>query len=42
MPGIAVARWHGALCVSHKGYLSKEDALADLGITEDALQPIAP
>ena len=42
MPGIAVARWHDALCVSHKGYLSKEDALAELDIAEDALQPMAP
>ena len=42
MPGISVAAWRGALCVSHMGYLNKEDALAELNVAEDALQPIAP
>jgi SnoaL-like domain len=42
MPGFGVARWRDGLCVSHKGYPRKEDALAELGVSEDALQPIAP
>jgi ketosteroid isomerase-like protein len=42
MMAFGVATWRDALCVSHKGYPNKEDALKDLGISEDALDPIAP
>jgi ketosteroid isomerase-like protein len=42
MPATGVAKWRDGLCVSHKGYLHKEDALRELGVSENALQPIAP
>jgi ketosteroid isomerase-like protein len=42
MPGTGVARWRGGLCMSHTGYLFKEGALGDLGVSEDALEPTAP
>jgi hypothetical protein len=42
MPAIGVAKWSDGLCLSHKGYLRREDALRDLGISEEALEPIAP
>jgi hypothetical protein len=42
MPVAAVVRWHGGLCVYFKAYLHREDALSDLGVSEEALEPIAP
>jgi hypothetical protein len=42
MPAAQVARWCDGLCVYWKGYAQREDALRDLGISEDALEPIAP
>jgi hypothetical protein len=42
MPATGVAKWREGLCVSHKGYLHKEDALEELGVSEKALQAIAP
>ena len=42
MPAAGVARWRDGLCVSHKGYAHKGDALGDLGVSEEALEPIAP
>ena len=42
MPVAAVARWRNGLCVYFKGYDQRGDALRDLGVTEDALDPIAP
>jgi hypothetical protein len=42
MPAALVARWRDGLCVYFKGYANREDAFADLGVTEDALEPIAP
>jgi ketosteroid isomerase-like protein len=42
MPATGVATWRDGLCISHRGYVRKEDALRDLGVSEDALQPIAP
>jgi ketosteroid isomerase-like protein len=42
MPAIGVARWRDGLCVSHKGYVDKSDALAELGVSEEALEPIKP
>ena len=42
MPVAAVGRWHDGLCVYFKAYVDREDALRDLGVSEDALDPIAP
>jgi ketosteroid isomerase-like protein len=42
MPAAGVARWREGLCVSHKGYASKDDALGDLGVSEDGLERIDP
>ena len=42
MPAAQVARWRDGLCVNFKAYADREDALRDLGVTEDALEPIAP
>jgi ketosteroid isomerase-like protein len=42
MPAIGVAKWRDGLCVSHKAYPHREEALRDLGVSEDALEPIAP
>jgi hypothetical protein len=42
MPNYGVARWREGLCLSHKGYLHKEDALGELGVSGDGLQPIRP
>jgi ketosteroid isomerase-like protein len=42
MPAAGVATWRDGLCVSHKAYVDKDDALRDLGVSEDALEPIAP
>jgi hypothetical protein len=35
-------RWRNGLCVYAKAYAKREDALKELGISEDALEPIAP
>ena len=40
LPIAALARWRDGLCV--KTYLHREDALRDLDLSEDALEPIAP
>jgi hypothetical protein len=37
-----VARWQDDLCIYWKAYAAREEALAELGITEDELEPIAP
>ena len=37
-----VARWRDGLCVDLRAYVQREDALSDLGVSEDALEPIAP
>ena len=42
MPGAQVCRWRDGLLVYAKVYVHREDALKDLGISEDALKPIAP
>jgi hypothetical protein len=38
----AAAKWRDGLCVYLKNYDHKEDALSDLGVSEDAVEPIAP
>jgi ketosteroid isomerase-like protein len=42
MPTAQVARWHDGIILSYKSYGQREDALRDLGVSEDALEPIAP
>jgi ketosteroid isomerase-like protein len=42
MPAAHLCRWHDGCIVYFKGYSQREDALRDLGISEDALKPIAP
>jgi hypothetical protein len=42
MPVALVVRWRDNLAVYLKGYAHKEDALGDLGVLEDALEPITP
>jgi ketosteroid isomerase-like protein len=42
MPGAQVCRWREGLGVYAKQYAHREDALRDLGVSEDALEPIAP
>ena len=40
--GAQVCRWRSGLCVYGKQYAHREDALKDLGVSEDALESIAP
>ncbi len=42
MPIAIVARWRDGLMVYFKGYLHREDALSDLGVSEDKLERIEP
>jgi ketosteroid isomerase-like protein len=42
MPMAHVCRWRDGLCVYMKAYVHREDALRDLGVLEDSLEPIAP
>jgi ketosteroid isomerase-like protein len=42
MPYAHVARWRDDLVVSFKSYAHREEALRDLGVSEDELEPIAP
>jgi hypothetical protein len=42
LPSAAVSRWRNGLSVSFTIYAHREDALRDLGVSEDALEPIAP
>jgi ketosteroid isomerase-like protein len=37
-----LAKWRDGLCVYLKVYLHIEDALTDLGVSADALEPIGP
>ena len=41
MQATGVARWRNGRCVSHKAYVHREDALAELGVTEDELREAA-
>ena len=40
LPGAAVTRWRSGQCVYFKAYADREKALRDLGVSEDALEPI--
>ena len=42
MEGAQVCRWRDGLMVYGKAYGRREDALAELGVSEDALEPIPP
>src|SRR6266516_5431615 len=42
IPAAQVLRWRDGLCVHFKAYAHREDALRDLGVSEDALESIAP
>jgi hypothetical protein len=42
MPAAAVARWRDGLMAYTKVYLHRDDALRELDVTEDELEPIAP
>jgi ketosteroid isomerase-like protein len=42
MPFAQVVRWRDGLIAYFKGYAKREDALRDLGVAEDVLEPIAP
>jgi ketosteroid isomerase-like protein len=42
MPGAQLCRWRGGLMVYGKAYVDRGEALRDLGLSEDALEPIAP
>jgi ketosteroid isomerase-like protein len=42
MPNASVARWHDGLLVYFKAYTDRQQAMRDLGVTEDELEPIEP
>ena len=42
LPMAAVTRSRDGLFVYYKAYIHREDALMELGVSEDALEPIAP
>jgi ketosteroid isomerase-like protein len=42
LPVAAVTKLRDGLIVYYKAYIHREDALEDLGVSEDALEPIAP
>ena len=42
MPVALVTRWREGLLVYLHGYTHREDALSELGVSEDGLEPIEP
>ena len=42
MPLAMVARWRKGLIVYFETYIHRDDALRELGVSEDELEPIAP
>ena len=42
MPNASVFRWRHGLLIYYKGYRRREEALSDLGVSEDELEPIDP
>jgi ketosteroid isomerase-like protein len=42
MPVALAVKWRDGLAVDIKAYAHREDALSDLGVTEDELEPIEP
>jgi ketosteroid isomerase-like protein len=41
-PAAHLCRWRDARIVYFKGYVQREDAFEELGVSRDALEPIAP
>ena len=42
MPVAHVWRWRDGLAIFFKGYAHRADALRDLGVSDDELEPIPP
>jgi ketosteroid isomerase-like protein len=42
MPFAQVATWRNGRCVRWKAYVDRDEALRELGVTENELEPIAP
>jgi hypothetical protein len=42
LPAAQVGRWRDGSLIYIKGYTKREDALSELGVSEDELKPIAP
>jgi hypothetical protein len=42
MPAAQVVRWRKGLCVYCRGYVDRDDALRELKISQQELEPIAP
>jgi hypothetical protein len=42
LPAAQVLKWRDGLCVHLKRYERREDALKDLDVSEDVLEPIVP
>jgi ketosteroid isomerase-like protein len=42
MPVALVARWRQGLAINYRSYNHREEALRDLGVSEDELEPIEP
>jgi ketosteroid isomerase-like protein len=42
MPYAQVVRWRNGLIVHFRAYAQRDNALQDLGVSEDALEPIGP
>ena len=42
MPVAQVMRWHVGLCAYWKSYFDREEALSELGVSQDELEPIDP
>jgi hypothetical protein len=41
-PAAHLCKWRDGLIVYFKGYVRRTDVFSDLGVSEDALEPIAP
>lgn len=41
LPGAAVTRWRAGHCVYFKAYADREEALGDLGVSENTLEPVS-
>ena len=42
MPVTQVVRWRDGLCIYFKSYADRDDALRDMGVSEEELEPIDP
>jgi hypothetical protein len=42
MESAHMARWHDGVLMYFKAYAHREDALRDLGVSRDELEPIDP